>query len=251
MTPPLQVAPPSIVSTYLDAINQPFLSSPLAHFIDFHSLGWVLFFLTFLIYIVSKEQWVRLKKDLQQLVMLDPLTNLPNRRLFADRANQLLKIAERQKKGFTILLGDLDYFKLVNDSLGHQAGDLLLKEIAGRFKECLRGADTVARFGGDEFAFIIHGATTPDEIAIVMQRIFSCLEEPIAIEDRTFNIGISLGVAIYPDHCLEIEGLLRRADISLYRAKEIKNTYQIYVSEEEELLGLSNIAKHNDLRRAI
>jgi diguanylate cyclase (GGDEF)-like protein len=239
----------TLASNFLDRLNQHFSTSPLAHYIDFYSLGWVLFFMTFLIYIVSKEQWLRLKTELQQLVMLDPLTRLPNRRLFADRAAQMLKIAHRQEKGFAVILGDLDYFKLVNDSLGHHAGDLLLKELAVRFTEAIRGEDTVARLGGDEFAFLIHGVQSEKEIAMVITRIYNSLEAPIAIEDRTFNIGISLGVAFYPCHCLEIEGLLRRADIALYRAKDKRNTYEIYLSEDEEALGLTNIARHNDLRK--
>lgn len=242
-------APQSLVSSFLDVLSQHFSVSVMSRFIDFYSLGWVLFLLTLMIYIISKEQWVRLKNELQRLVMLDPLTLLPNRRLFEDRAAQLLKISQREGKDFAVILGDLDYFKLVNDSLGHQAGDVLLKEVSSRFTQALRGEDTVARLGGDEFAFLIHGAQTQKDIAYVVQRIYACLEEPIALEDRTFTIGISLGVAFYPDHCQDIEGLLRRADIALYRAKETRNTYEIYTSEDEETLGLINIAKHNDLRK--
>jgi len=237
-------------SSILAALNNNFSVSSLAHYIDFYSLGWVLFFFTLMIYVMSKEQWLRLKKELQALAMNDQLTSLPNRRLFEDRAEQLLKISKRQEKGFAVMLADLDYFKLINDSLGHQAGDIVLKELAARFATVIRGEDTVARLGGDEFAFLVQDVRSQEDIEVVLQRIYATLDEPIAIEDRTFNIGMSMGVAFFSHHSVDVEGLLRRADISLYRAKEERNTYQIYTNEDDEVLGLKNIAKHNDLRRA-
>lgn len=249
MTQFVQDVPQSAIDVWIQALNQNFSLSMLSSFIDFTSLGWILFFLTFMVYVLSKDQWMRLRIELQRLVMIDPLTLLPNRRLFEDRAGQLLKVCQRQEAGFAIILGDLDFFKLVNDSMGHQAGDILLKELAERFSQAIRGEDTVARLGGDEFVFLIQGVKEPADIEHVTQRIYACLEEPIAVQDATFNIGISMGIAFYPEQGLTVESLLRRADLALYRAKAVKNTYEIYNDEDDDLLCLNHIAKHNDLRK--
>ncbi len=241
--------PQTMISNVLENWQANFSASPLSHYIDFHSIGWVLFALVLMVYLINKEQWVKLKKQLEEQAMQDQLTDLPNRRFFEIRAAQILKTTQRQGRPFAIMIADLDNFKLINDSLGHHAGDIVLKELAERFTRVVRGDDMVARLGGDEFAFVIQNTDKPGDVDMILQRLYGVLELPVAIENRTFNIGMSFGVALYENADSTVEGLLRRADISLYRAKVTKNTYQIYTNEDDEILGLNNIARHNDLRR--
>jgi diguanylate cyclase (GGDEF)-like protein len=247
----IEQIPESMMVGFIYQWGQFFHHSYLAQYIDMNSLGWILFILVSLIYILSKEQWLRARKDLQKLVMLDPLTNLPNRRLFESRAVQLLKSSQRYDSEFALMISDLDNFKVINDTLGHQAGDLFLKEVAKRFHNAIRSEDTVARIGGDEFAFLITGVKNKGDIRFVVRRLYESLAEPIMIDNKSFDVGLSIGIALFPEHSLDIDGLLKRADIALYRAKETKNACKIYACGDRQKLGIDNLADHHDLRKAL
>ncbi len=159
----------------------------------------------------------------------DDLTGLPNRRLFLDRLDQEFKHAKRAKSPLAVLYIDLDGFKEINDSMGHQAGDLLLNAVAGRLTDCVREDDSVARLGGDEFTILLSGATQLRDIKIVAQSIINKLEVPFDIDGKSLRISASIGGAMIPDHALTSDGLLRAADKAMYIAKNFPGS-RFYLS---------------------
>jgi diguanylate cyclase (GGDEF)-like protein len=169
--------------------------------------------------------------QMEHQALYDPLTQLPNRRLFKDRLLHTIKAANRQKSKFGVLMADLDHFKEVNDTLGHDAGDLLLVEVTTRLRDALRDSDTVARLGGDEFAFICPSILDMKTASLVCMRLIQAFQEPIVVKGKAFQIGISLGVALFPEHAQDDEMLVRRADTALYRAKQKRNTFVMYDSQ--------------------
>jgi len=166
------------------------------------------------------------EETMRRLAMYDSLTGLPNRVLFDDRVKQALSRAKRSRMKVAILYADLDNFKPVNDELGHIAGDSVLKEVAGRFSDCLRTSDTVSRIGGDEFIFILQDIGTRAEIEVVAQRIVDTMRTPFYLAEKVYRLGVSIGISIYPDSGLEKEELVRLADEAMYKAKtEGKNGF--------------------------
>ncbi len=158
----------------------------------------------------------------------DKLTELPNRSLFLDRLNQNLKESKRYEHKFAILFIDLDGFKSVNDTLGHDAGDVLLIKVAERLLECVRESDTVARLGGDEFTVILSNITSSDDAKTVARKVIETLSVPFNIKGHDAQIGASVGVSIYPDNGDETEILLKKADDAMYLAKDQgKNDYRL------------------------
>lgn len=149
----------------------------------------------------------------------DFLTNLPNRLLFRDRFNQQLSAAKRYQSKFGIIFIDLNDFKLINDSLGHKIGDLLLIAVAARLKELVREIDTVSRFGGDEFAILVTEIRNEQDLLSLSEKIRSSLTEPFVLEGNVCGISASLGIAIYPEDGADLETLLVRADSEMYQAK--------------------------------
>ncbi|MGZ4645477.1 MAG: diguanylate cyclase [Blastococcus sp.] len=162
---------------------------------------------------------IELQEELRHAAMHDPLTQLPNRTLFLDRTQHALHLAGRNGLWPAVLYIDLDGFKPVNDTFGHQAGDLLLKAFAGRLHECVRSADTSARLGGDEFAVLLHGPIDTDGVQIALDRIRAALAEPVDLGGgRSATVDASIGVSFAgPD--TDIDGLIRRADLAMYTAK--------------------------------
>jgi len=160
------------------------------------------------------------EKHVYRLAHYDALTNLPNRALLQDRLSQAIAQAKRHDRKIAVLFFDLDDFKLVNDTMGHVAGDVLLQLVAGNLKSCVREEDTVARLGGDEFVVILSDITSAQDAAGVAEKILSIMREPLPLEDREVSISFSLGVSLYPDDGLDGETLLKHADIALYRAKD-------------------------------
>tara|TARA_R110002020_G_scaffold114198_1_gene262625 strand:+ start:2240 stop:3595 length:1356 start_codon:yes stop_codon:yes gene_type:complete len=150
----------------------------------------------------------------------DLLTGLPNRRLFLDRLDQEIKHAKRHGKPISLLFMDLDGFKQVNDSLGHEAGDRLLSEVAERLNGCVRESDTVARLGGDEFTVILTGAEQRKDVERVAQNIVEALAMPFPIEPRPVHISVSIGISCYPQAASTPDALLEAADQAMYRAKK-------------------------------
>lgn len=183
--------------------------------------------------IVGVTHDITLKKQAEdriwKLAHFDSLTGLPNRALFYDRLSQSVATARRHQKKLALLFLDLDGFKQINDKFGHNTGDALLVEVAERLQQYIRGEDTVARAGGDEFLFILNHISNAGNAAIVANKIISSLAEPIVINKNTCQIGGSIGISIFPDDSDEIETLVKQSDDAMYRAKARgKNNFQFF-----------------------
>lgn len=163
----------------------------------------------------------------------DPLTGLPNRTFLADRLEQAILAGEREKKPRALLLMDMDRFKQVNDTLGHLCGDRLLQEVALRLRQALRRADTVARWGGDEFAIVPSGTTDVPRAVLIAEKILAALEAPFTVAGQQVEVGASIGIAIYPQHGDDANALMRRADVAMYVAKQARCGYSIYTGDQE------------------
>lgn len=167
-------------------------------------------------------------KLLESLALNDPLTGLANRRLLAERMSMALVHARRDKSAMAVVYLDLDGFKQINDTLGHGAGDALLKMVAGRLVETVREEDTVARLGGDEFVIALWHVSGMDYAAMVALRVIDAVSQPYDIEGHAVSITISAGVGLYPTHGEDADTLLKSADLALYEAKRAgKNAYRI------------------------
>lgn len=172
------------------------------------------------------------EERIQHLAQFDQLTQLPNRALFNDRLKHALAIAKRSKTNVGLMFIDLDHFKNVNDTLGHQAGDQLLQEVARRLTSCVREQDTVARLGGDEFTIIMEALTQPEDAALVANKILESLSRKVQLGEDEVTIGGSIGISFCPDDATDTENLTKYADIAMYQAKnQGKNQYQFYTKE--------------------
>ena len=177
------------------------------------------------------EQY-RTRERLTYLAFADALTGLPNRALFTDRLHQVMLGSRRHVMPFAVLMTDLDGFKGINDTFGHAAGDAVLREVAQRFRGCIRDTDTLARLGGDEFAIILPQTDNTQAAALVALRLIKTLEEPIHLGAQRVIVGTSIGIAVYPEHVRSGDLLLRAADTAMYRAKRMgRNTFQWAGSE--------------------
>ncbi len=181
----------------------------------------------------------------------DLLTNLPNRALFQNSLKTSISKAKRNKSRIALMFLDLDNFKTINDTLGHDYGDLLLIEVARRLKSILRAEDTVCRLGGDEFTIILDDIQDNSYPSIVAQKIIDSLSQPIQLDDEVGYIGASVGIAIFPDDADSIELLIKNADIAMYSAKNGgKNVYR-YFTEDMNADSIERLELSNDLRNAI
>jgi diguanylate cyclase (GGDEF)-like protein len=168
----------------------------------------------------------------EYLATHDEMTGLPNRSMFTELLGQAIKSSERYGRRFGVLFIDLDRFKAVNDSLGHEAGDTLLKEMADRFKRCVRASDVVARLGGDEFVMLIDEIAESDQAAVAARHVISGTLKPVSIKGHECRVTASVGIAIYPDHARDAESLMKNADMAMYLAKqEGKNNFQFFSKE--------------------
>ncbi len=221
------------------------LASPLPHNSPFELYMWIAIAVALIelgILLWFRQKYEQLKAEVEvssrktkhamlqfeSQAFYDPLTQLPNRRLFRDGLLQTIKTANRNKSRFCVIMADLDKFKPINDTLGHEAGDDLLKQVVGRLKDAVRESDTIARYGGDEFAFVCPSLQDRGAIATLCMRILNAIQTPFILQGKEYCIGISLGIAVFPEHGLDEEVLLRHADTALYRAKEKRNTFVIY-----------------------
>ncbi|MBA2690249.1 MAG: diguanylate cyclase, partial [Burkholderiales bacterium] len=187
----------------------------------------------------------RAEKVLRFTATHDPLTALPNRNLFAERLNCQLEQQKRQNDRLAVLFIDLDRFKNINDTLGHEAGDRLLKDVAQRLSGCVRRGDTIARQGGDEFVVLMGEFSRLSDIEHVAQKILAEVSKPLLLEGKEFQITASIGISTFPDDGRDMQTLLKNADIAMYRAKEQgKNNYQFYAGQinrhSMERLALEN-----------
>jgi diguanylate cyclase (GGDEF)-like protein/PAS domain S-box-containing protein len=174
------------------------------------------------------------EEQIRHLANNDPLTGLPNRTLLADRVNQAIRVAERSKEPFALMFLDLDRFKHINDTLGHAAGDKLLKEIGARLVASVRLPDTVARIGGDEFMLLLPD-TSASGASVVAEKLLANVVKPVAIDRHELAVTPSIGIAMYPDDGCEFTVLSKHADIAMYRAKSGgRNTFSFYTREMHE-----------------
>jgi len=180
-------------------------------------------------------------KMLESLALHDPLTGLANRRLLAERMSMALAHARRNKSAMAVVYLDLDGFKQINDTLGHDAGDVLLKMAAERLVATVREEDTVARLGGDEFTIALWHVSGSDDAAKVALKVIEAVSQPYDIEGHTVSITTSAGVGIYPVHGEDADTLMKSADLALYEAKRAgKNAYRI--SERTDRSGVAQPA---------
>jgi diguanylate cyclase (GGDEF)-like protein/PAS domain S-box-containing protein len=192
----------------------------------------------------------RAEQEMQFLALHDTLTGLPNRTLFTDRLQQAILTAGRDGAGFGLLVMDLDRFKEVNDSLGHQSGDLLLQQMAARLRSALRQSDTVARLGGDEFGVLPFGVPDIQGSVLAAQKILGAKDVPFTLGEATVEVGLSIGIAQYPEHGRDAETLMRRADVAMYVAKRTKSGFATYSPEQDEH-SAGRLALMGELRQAI
>jgi diguanylate cyclase (GGDEF)-like protein/PAS domain S-box-containing protein len=194
----------------------------------------------------------RMTVQLEHMASHDVLTCLPNRIMMRDSLNRALAHARRYGGQATVIFLDLDHFKIINDSLGHDQGDLFLRTIAERLSGSVREVDTVARFGGDEFIIVLFDQPKDDDTLIrVLERVQQCIRQPVILGGREYSVSSSMGFAIYPRDGSDAETLLRNADEAMYRAKDKgRDNFQPY-SEELHLHVTERLQLHNDLRRAL
>ena len=175
------------------------------------------------------------EERIRHLAEHDPLTDLPNRMLFNDRANQALARCRREGRRFALLFVDLDRFKNINDTLGHHIGDQLLRVVAGRIVSCVRESDTVSRPGGDEFTLLLSEIGDPEDAARVAEKLIHSLSEPCRISGRQLLVTASIGISLYPEDGDDIATLMRNADSAMYHSKESgRNAYHYFHLEMNE-----------------
>lgn len=160
------------------------------------------------------------EKSLQHLAYSDGLTGLPNRFAFEQQLQYIIKVSKRQGNMFAVFFMDLDYFKEVNDTLGHDAGDIVLQETAHRLQACIREEDTNARFGGDEYGLIIIELKNKEQAKTVAEKIINSIAKPFKVKNKDCKIGISIGISFYPHDAKNMDDLLKKADKAMYKAKE-------------------------------
>ena len=182
---------------------------------------------------------------------IDLLTGLPNRRLFKDRLQQALVNAHRQQQQLALMFFDLDHFKYINDTLGHDAGDDLLIEATQRIQMCIRESDTLARPGGDEFTLIMGDLHDPNGVNRVAQSILEVMAQPFKLKKESCYISISIGIAMYPDDAENADELLNKADQAMYAAKKLGRSQFCYFTPTMQALAENRLRLANDLRTAI
>ncbi|MCV6623535.1 MAG: EAL domain-containing protein [Cellvibrionaceae bacterium] len=191
------------------------------------------------------------QKRLNYLAFHDELTGLPNRTLFHERLLHSLARAKRNHNQVAIMLLDVDRFKYINDSFGHDAGDALLKVIAERLVSCVREVDTVARLGGDEFVLVIEDIQHQSDVALVTEKILNISAEPFELRGYEITSTLSIGVSVFPADGEDSEALLKHADVAMYRAKDDgKNTYRLFDHSMNEQ-AVQSLLRENELRKAI
>jgi diguanylate cyclase (GGDEF)-like protein len=189
--------------------------------------------------------------EISHLAQHDPLTNLPNRVLFNDRLTQAISLAERQGKQLAVMFIDLDHFKKINDSLGHDTGDHILQSAASRLLACVRRSDTVSRLGGDEFVILLSQMENAADAAFSARKIIRAFAKPHIVDKRSLDVNVSIGLSTYPTDGLTAESLMNRADNAMYEAKqEGRNNYRFFRRELHARLA-ERQSLESDLRYAL
>ncbi|NOQ16580.1 MAG: diguanylate cyclase, partial [Methyloprofundus sp.] len=161
-----------------------------------------------------------IEKELHRLSYMDELTGVANRRKFMELLTGTLKLSGKVDRSLAVLFLDLDFFKAINDSHGHEFGDMILIEVGQRMQSCVRDTDLVARLGGDEFVVLLEMIAAPEEALEIAEKLIQIVSIPYAIKGRQLSIGVSVGISLYPQHDTSSDGLLKKADHALYGAKE-------------------------------
>jgi diguanylate cyclase (GGDEF)-like protein/PAS domain S-box-containing protein len=191
------------------------------------------------------------EEQIKHLAYHDALTNLPNRLLFKDRLTVALSHAQREGSRLAVLFLDLDRFKVINDSLGHNIGDQLLQAVAARVQACVRESDTVARLGGDEFTVLLPRLQRSDDAAPVASKIIEAIRHPFNIEGREFFTTTSIGISLFPEDGTDAEALIKNADTAMYQAKEVgRDNYQLF-NAHVNAKALQRIQIEHGLRKAL
>ncbi len=207
--------------------------------------------LYFIVQLADISEMKRNREQMERMAFYDTLTDLANRRLFGDRLEQAIAHAQRTGTFAALLYLDLDQFKRVNDTLGHEAGDELLREVARRLSHCVRAEDTVARPGGDEFTILLYDISSPGDAGAVAEKILARLRAPITISGHHLVVTTSIGITIIPSDSVQPNILTKNADLAMYRAKERgRNNYQ-YFAEEMNTKAQSRLRTENELRKAL
>lgn len=190
-------------------------------------------------------------EQIEYLAYHDGLTDLPNRSLLSKLLDQSINQAQRYRRKLAVLFLDLDHFKQINDTLGHEAGDQLLQEVAQRLKSCLRNSDTVARLGGDEFVVVLPELAEEAYVTTVARKIISTISKPFTLRQQEFRVTASIGISTYPQDGQDEETLTKNADIAMYQAKEEgKNNFQFY-SEKLHSESLERLTLESSLQHAL
>ncbi|TGU74729.1 EAL domain-containing protein [Geomonas terrae] len=202
--------------------------------------------------IEERNQILRQRQaHLQQLAHYDPLTRLPNRTLFYDRLSQALSLAGRAREAVAVIFIDLDHFKDINDTLGHRIGDLLLIEVASRLSTVVRSCDTVARLGGDEFTVFCQNIATPENAALVAQKLVALFVDTFRLGESEIHVTASIGVTLFPNDGKTVDELLMNADIAMYHAKGAgKNVFALFEKRMNEHAS-ERVTLLTDLRQAV
>lgn len=197
------------------------------------------------------EERKRTERAMRHMAHHDALTDLPNRTLFRDRLTHAMAQADRYQQKLAVMFLDLDRFKAINDTLGHNVGDQLLRQAADRLRKCVRECDTVARLGGDEFTVIVEDVGDRDTAAVVAQKIIDAFSQAFHLGGHEVFVTPSVGITLYPDDGEHLDNLLRNADAAMYRAKEYgRNNYQFY-TPEMNVRARERLLLENALRRAL
>ncbi|HEU0199165.1 MAG TPA: diguanylate cyclase, partial [Burkholderiaceae bacterium] len=196
-----------------------------------------------------REAIARREKEILRLAYADPMTNLPNRTCLMDRLEHALRNAERRGEKLAVMMLDLDRFKMINDALGHAAGDAVLRQVATRLKELVRESDSVGRLGGDEFALVFPAADA-EQVRAVARRIARSLRQPLEFEGQPIDINASIGIAEFPQHGSDADTLIRCADTAMYLAKKNGGGYSFY-DPRYRGAQLEHLSMLSELRRAV
>src|SRR5262245_13077402 len=188
---------------------------------------------------------------LARLAHYDPLTNVPNRILFRDRLGRAIERARRGSQTVALFFIDLDGFKQINDTLGHDAGDELIRAVATRLGACVRRSDSVARIGGDEFTLILEDIATTGDIVNVARKVIEVISRPVVFASQQLFVGASIGIAVFPEGGMDVDTLLKHADMAMYQAKSLRGSAYRFYTEKMNVEATNQMYLEADLRRGL
>lgn len=201
--------------------------------------------------VIAEQKLQKSHSDLDYLAHHDPVTQLSNRIMFHVHLDHAINVARREKSGFAVLFLDLDDFKKINDSLGHMAGDELLQILARRFSRTLRDSDLIARFGGDEFAFLVVPASSHDEVSTVANKVLSEARKPFDLARGRYNLSASIGISLFPGDAGDVDTLIQHADLAMYHAKKLGGDRHFFYTREIDRLATERLRIEQELRWAL